>query len=185
VLVNADEPDYELAVTQLLAPYDENDEWGRPGSRWDWWMIGGRQTGMLDATYDPEKDPANLEPCKFCEGGITTQRIADRFPAYQPHVSQTCIQCKGTGSVSKWPSRWAAFKGDVIPARQIDMDRVRYLPTAVVTPDGKWHERVENGYGMFAAPRGPEKAEDEWGREFSALLEAHRDAIAVVVDCHV
>jgi hypothetical protein len=178
----------EEAVGRLLAPYDEarvEEDATDDRSRWDWWQIGGRQTGMLDATYDAHADPSNQQPCGFCEDGITTDRIAALYPAYQPHVGKTCIQCNGSGHVTKFPGRWQSFDGDVKPVAAIDFDRIRYLPTAVVTPDGEWHERVEGGWGMFAVPRGPEKAEDAWGREFARLLDLHRDAVAVVVDCHV
>lgn len=172
----------EAAVTRLLAPYDENSQWFREGSRWDWWAIGGRMTGMLDATYDPTVLPENQEPCRFCENGITTQAIADQYPAYQPHVGKTCIQCNGTGRVVKFAADWARYDGDVKPVAEIDMDRVRYLPTAIVTPDGAWHEQGTPGwFGTIANA----KPEDAWGREVSALLDANREAIAVVVDCHV
>lgn len=33
--------------------------------------------------------------CTFCEGtGTTTQAVADKYPAYQSHVGQDCIQCR-------------------------------------------------------------------------------------------
>ena len=36
----------DTRLTDILKPYDENDEWFREGSRWDWWAIGaGTKTG--------------------------------------------------------------------------------------------------------------------------------------------
>ena len=34
-------PDYH-EIEAVLAPYDENGEWFRDGSRWDYWVLGGR-----------------------------------------------------------------------------------------------------------------------------------------------
>lgn len=179
----------EPVLSTLLAPYDEQGEWGRDGSRWDWYTVGGRFTGLLDATYEPDKDPRNLQTCQMCGG--TGDRASFRGePRHNQHPSG-CNGCitgadgKATGIEVKWPTQWAPVDTDVMPAINIDMDRLRFVPGAVVTPDGKWHERVEDGYGMFGSKRGDELPEDEWDRQFSALLEAHRDALAVVVDCHV
>lgn len=40
------------AVTHEMEPFDENGEWFRKGSRWDWWMIGGRFSGRLGDGVD-------------------------------------------------------------------------------------------------------------------------------------
>lgn len=39
--------DLENAVNAQMAPFDENGEWFRDGSRWDWWQIGGRYKTFL------------------------------------------------------------------------------------------------------------------------------------------
>jgi hypothetical protein len=193
VLVPQGTSEIESKVAELLAPYDENDEWGRDGSRWDWWVIGGRFTGMLDG-YKPWEDEANYEPCRFCEGtGTTTRAVADQYPAYEPHVGKPCIQCNQKdapfpGKVMRFAGHGFGHGGDITPARNIDVDTIRFVPGSVVTPDGEWHE--QGRVGMFASVLPNEKGEepkeaDEWRREFSGLLEANRDAIAVVVDCHV
>ena len=176
----------EKAVTKLLAPYDEGGEWGKDGSRWDWWQIGGRFSGYLSPDYDPEKDPRNIEADRFCEAtGITTAAVAAQYPAYLPHVGKTCPQCDGTGSVTKWPTQWAtAPEHNIRPAVEVPWDALEYH-TAIVTPDGEWHEAVEGGYGMFGAERGTRTPEDEWKAEFVAFVAANPSAIAVIVDCHV
>lgn len=54
-----------------LAPYDENDEWGKQGSRWDWWVVGGRWTGLLqikvDKLEEAKKYMRNGRPGVFTE----------------------------------------------------------------------------------------------------------------------
>lgn len=37
----------EKAVEWNMAPFDENKEWFRDGSRWDWYQIGGRYEGKF------------------------------------------------------------------------------------------------------------------------------------------
>ena len=59
--------DVQSAIEWEMMPFDENGEWFRDGSRWDWYVIGGRYTGSLTG-YDPEKDPANTKVCSLCGG---------------------------------------------------------------------------------------------------------------------
>lgn len=35
------------AVAHEMEPFDENNEWFRNGSRWDYWQIGGRYSGRI------------------------------------------------------------------------------------------------------------------------------------------
>lgn len=176
-----DRAQVENAVIPLLAPYDENGEWFKDGSRWDWWVIGGRFTGLLDG-YDPAADPINHEPCDFCEAtGITTQAVADKYPAYQDTVGKECIQCRGSGWRVKW--NLADHDGDVMPVEQIDWDKLPWTPGVYVTPNGEWHEQAQNGW--WGTTIGESKEEDEWTKEFRTEMESYKGATAVVVDCHV
>lgn len=183
----------EEEVTRLLAPYDEEGEWGADGSRWDWWQIGGRFTGTLDG-YEYWKDQRNYEHCRWCEGtGTTPQSVADQYPVYQDNVGKPCRQCNRDPEETPFPGSILKFglephRGDILPVSEIDFDRMRFVPSSIVTPDGEWHERAR--YGMFAVQlpneQGEEpKDEEVWAREFSQLVNQHRNCLAVLVDCHV
>lgn len=39
--------DIDEAITEAMAPFDENGEMFADGSRWDWWSIGGRYSGRF------------------------------------------------------------------------------------------------------------------------------------------
>jgi hypothetical protein len=39
-----------------------------PDSKWDWWTLGGRWTGIFKPSYSPYKDPANKKVCDICNG---------------------------------------------------------------------------------------------------------------------
>jgi len=174
-------------VDRLLAAYSENGEWFADGSRWDWWVIGGRFTGLLDS-YAPEKDPANIEACDLCAGTGERPGGREEFGAEWYQRCHGCNGCDGTGQRVKWPTQWAPHDGDRQPASQLLSEPLQYMPHAVVTPDGKWHENERLGWFNTPIPneQGTDPApEDLWKAAVAALIEQHPDAVAVVVDCHV
>ncbi len=63
------------------------------------------------------------------------------------------------------------------------LDLEHTSPTfAVVTPDGTWHERGELGGFCVVFD---EKPADEWDAQWKALVLAHNDSPAILVDYHV
>ena len=170
-------------VERLLAPYDEGGEWfrdadsERPASRWDWWTIGGRWTGSLDG-YEPEKDPANIEPCPHC-AGTGRRPDADRFGPDWVKATNGCNGCNGVGTRVAWPTQWKPHQGDVQPASAVG----DFLPYAVVTPDGAWHEKGEMGW--WGIERDVKESDGDWRMIVQKLLAEHAECTAVLVDCHV
>lgn len=51
----------EAAVAHEMEPFDENGEWFKNGSRWDWYQIGGRYSGRLMGQSCVRKGDLNLE----------------------------------------------------------------------------------------------------------------------------
>ena len=170
VLIPRDCPDPEEKVTELLAPYDENGEWSKEGSRWDWWQIGGRWTGAM-SDYEPHEDPENIETCDLCHGTGTRTDLS---------VPNGCNGCYGEGTRLKWPTQWKNVpEKDMIPAVDVPAD---FIPFALITPDGKWREKGRMGW--FGCSRDEVEPED-WETTFRAQLGEWSESIAVVVDCHV
>jgi hypothetical protein len=159
----------EAAVSELLAPYDENYSgrsdgggWFAAGSRWDWWVIGGRYAGMLHP-------PAGTKPCNQCDGEGTRGLLE-------------CFFCGGAGTYEYYETRHGVV-GNHALVKHIDFSEWSYL----VTPEGEWHERSRPGWFGVKIP-------DEDGRidkvsEFDQACARVRDEypnhIAVLVDCHV
>lgn len=146
-----------------------------PAAKWDWWQIGGRWTGVL-TDYNPAADPANYEPCRLCDGtGTRTDGISPG--------KGNCNGCQGTGQRKKWPTEWAHTEGDIQPVANLlahFTDEV--VPYAVVTPDGSWHQRGDMGrWGMSSN----DIDADQWTEQVKALLEEHKQAVAVVCDLHI
>jgi hypothetical protein len=50
-------------VEEQMAPFDENNEMFRDGSRWNWWVIGGRWDGVLMGKNIVRRK--DLSPAKF------------------------------------------------------------------------------------------------------------------------
>ena len=66
----------EMAIEFQMDPFNENGEWFKDGSRWDWYEIGGRYTGRLTG-YDPESDPENWKTChnRKVDGADIVKRV--------------------------------------------------------------------------------------------------------------
>jgi hypothetical protein len=185
VLADTDPADPGACVEragELLAPYDEQGVFFAEGSRWDWWTVGGRFTGRLDG-YDPAADPANTETCSLCAG--TGMRLV-----WPSHVTEEwiadcsgCNGCRGAGKRVKHSSLWAPHRGDVAPASAVLSRPQLFVPAAVVTPDGAWHEEARLGWWGLELER--VESPGDWRAIVSTLLADHRDAAVVLVDCHV
>lgn len=106
-----------------------------------------------------------------------------------------CLDCKGSGTAkttynpkSQWDwysvgGRWSgSLEGkeggeNVLPLAQVRSD---FVPFAIVTPDGEWHEKGKMGwFGMSSGDK------DDWEPTAKALMEKHKDSVAVLVDCHI
>lgn len=134
-----------------------------PNAKWDWYVVGGRFTGVLDG-YDPTADPENWETCRLCHGtGQRTDMV----------VECGCNLCHGSGRALK--DRLKRHAGDTRPVSELPPD---YTPYAVVTPLGEWYEIAEPGYlGMVW--------ETQWMAQVRDLLQRHADCLATIVDIHM
>ena len=127
--------DVGALLERVLAPHQEQydeatEDWG---GFWDWWQIGGRWTGHLSG-YDPEKDPANIEVCKLCEGtGTRRDALAARSGIKEGYCNGCSGHDVGVGKCVKWPTQWARHAGDIVPAAQLPADYG--LPATLVGPE--------------------------------------------------
>lgn len=144
-----------------------------PESKWDWFVIGGRWTGYLD-DYDPRDDPDNWELCDLCNGtGLRTDELGNK--EREKNLDYTCNGCQGKGRRVSWSYR--AYHGDIRLVRDI---RPEVSTFAVVTPDGEWHQHGEMGWFGQSSNHNY-----NWEEQFKALMEEHKDCVAVLVDCHI
>jgi len=57
-----------------------------------------------------------------------------------------------------------------------------FIPFAVVTPDGLWHEKGEMGWWAVVTN---EKSDSKWKREVKSIFKKYPDHWAVLLDCHI
>lgn len=154
-----------------------------PKSKWDWYQIGGRWTGMLDPDYDPAKDPRNQAPCELCNGtGMRTDKVGQDIRAKDPTF--TCNGCK-EGVKTRWPSLWVEPPegSNIAPVKTVlkHIDNGHnLLPFAIVRPTGEWLEKGEMGWWAMISN---EKA--NWKDAARSVLEEYVDSWVIVVDCHI
>lgn len=145
---------------------------------------------LFSETKNWESFPARLEWERI-------YKQAEReHPLYQK-PDPDCQNCGGTGKYittynpkAKW-DWWIAggrYEGVVGGAVDPNVAPVTVLleqnivPFAVVTPDGKWHERGEMGWFAIVTR---EKEKDVWAKEVRNIFEKHKDCLAVGCDLHI
>lgn len=156
-------------------------------SKWDWWSIGGRWTGLLSG-YDPAKDAANWQRCDLCAGtGTRPGSPAGTCNGCDQHRAAAAALGLDNGGIGwdlKWPTQWADHAGDVARLDHVLTlpDLAEKLPFAIITPDGEWHERGQMGWFATVSD------EDEgWDARAEKLLrdQQGKGMVAIVVDCHI
>ena len=138
-----DRVEVEAMVTSKMTPFDENGEWFKDGSRWDWWVIGGRYTGNLDG-YDPQKDVRNFETCSGCGGGGVRPGGLEQFGQEWFDRCNGCNGCQGKGIRVKWPTQWVKHHGDVCQVKLIEKDKLQ--SAYAFLRNGSWNERERLGF---------------------------------------
>lgn len=148
-----------------------------PLSKWDWWVIGGRWTGMLAEGYEAYKDPDNFKECWLCLGtGLRNDALGIQARLDDP--AYTCNGCQGTGRMLKSASEFKPV-GNVAPLDTLDLDKVG-LPFAILTHSGEWYEKGKMGWWAAVS-----NENHNWGDDCKELLQQHMDSLVVVCDLHI
>lgn len=130
----------EAAVQFQMEPYDERGKWFRDGSRWDWYKIGGRFTGLL-SNYEPREDPQNWSTCTICAGSGVRPGGIEQFGPEWFTGCHGCNGCNGTGKSLNW--NFVPFTGDVIQVK--DLANPVTIPHAFLR-SRHWHEGERLGF---------------------------------------
>lgn len=149
-----------------------------------------RWTALL--AEHPMKDKPDSQ-CQRC-GGIG-QRLSTYNPSskydfwnvggrwdgwiHGPEREEQCQDGKGGFNFGEEHHR---LDNNCRPVQQIPIDDLYYVPFAVVTPDGKWHEQGTMGWWAIVAAPMDEKS---WHNTVKSIYAQHPDHLAVTVDCHI
>lgn len=114
----------------------------------------------------------------------TTDGKVDIYAARKEYNDQPVVKDLYADSETRWLVSGDA--GQYLLSREQFVERKKLEACrtyAVVTKDGKWHEKGEMGW--FGMSRN-EKPEDEWSRQFRELVDkADDNDLLTVVDCHI
>ena len=217
VAVFSTDGDYE----KLLAPFNENleveaNEEGalmttyNPNSKWDWYVVGGRWSGMLivkdDAEgergslgvfgYDREKEIPAPPGYRYVDHAkvsdiewdvmreVELQERKMIWKQYMDEYAEKMLYAK-TEEEKEFERRWLRMKYGI----PFDVTEEKYLANstgfttfAVITPDGEWHER--GAMGWFGVVQGED---EEWDEKYKErfLDTADPDWYLTVIDCHI
>lgn len=144
--------DLDDQISGIMEPYSENNKvmlrseewtddnnrvhketyWTNPKGWWDWFVIGGRWTGVKD-NYDPRKDRRNWEKCPLCEGtGYRSDELGKE--AREKNPTYTCNACGEYDNEKKvWTHgglpegmrvawHYKRHDGDIMPVKDISDD---------------------------------------------------------------
>lgn len=165
VIVPPDCVDPKKFAAEVLEPYRER-EWF-DGGKWDWWQRGGRWTGFFSNNgYNPQEDERNKRPCSHC--AATEKRK-------WPDGERDCNVCNGTAVEILWPTDWAEYAGDYAYIEEMEKE-----PFAIVTPDGKWHEKGKMGWFGISTDH-----DENWPTMIKTLKQKFAGHKVMIVDCHI
>lgn len=128
------------------------------------------------------------------------EKERDKFEKAHPDYNKanpSCSECHGTGTYETtynpegwWDwytigGRWSGYLPtgkDICSVEELLEHKSKdWIPYAMLTPDGKWHQKGE----MLSFGYSDDKMTDEeWGTEVLKLVNAHPKHLVVVVDCH-
>jgi hypothetical protein len=198
ISVAFDDPDavseIEGFTAQLLAPYDENGTWFAHGSRWDWWVIGGRWRAHWKALpgrpfwlldYHPvwgEQVPApELHGDIIRKGDVDWEGMAhDRYVRNLNYWLKVQQQVESGQSSFMWDQQiLTEYPSAEEYARAEDTG---YLGTYALLTTEQWYENERMGWWGAATESDGLAEEFDYIARINCLDD---EDILVCVDCHV
>lgn len=149
-----------------------------PNSKWDWYLEGGRWSGMLKCR-NRELDSCRVGDIDFSDDQEVYEKtlrfwdvVVDHKPA-APNEEYHTI-----------------YKEEYLRDRYKDRETyAKYMASfntyAVLTPDGEWH--APGDMGWFGCPSGSNEEARDWYEHYKERFidTADPDWILTIVDCHI
>lgn len=146
VAVECPQDQIKEAVADQMAPFDESGEWFKNGSRWDWYVIGGRYNGFLGGENVINASRIDLDKMR-------DEQVKDAEENYNlwaqdkersEPIKEMCYGVKAGENLEQFIRRTVTGNGFPVP----------YAFLA----DRNWHEK--NRMGWFACPTATECERD-------------------------
>ena len=186
---------------------DDMDEDGNvyseynPKSKWDWYSLGGRWTGMLKLKHGGKGEigTPGIMTASASAGWVDQASIKDIDFDKMIEESYESASKSYDEFLSKWhdPKEKESIhpyfdygihgtsNNDEFVPESKDEYLKRHVPfsTFAVVKDGKWYEKGEMGWwGVISDEKNP----DEWDNQFKELLAGlDGDTLISIFDCHI
>ena len=168
-----------------------------PNSKWDWYSIGGRYPGMLKAKNGKHGDGSAFRSNPRINGKFDSARVCDIDFSMNMNDYNKAIRWWEV-VVEEQPLREDENENDFFNLYKIDYYKEHYrdketyakicasfITYAVLTPDGKWHEKGEMlWFGMNTAT-GDESLDWDLHYKERFIDTADPDWTLTIVDCHI
>jgi hypothetical protein len=172
----------------------ENDMWGRytnTNSKWDWYSIGGRWTGVFKLKENPKysEDAIIGSPGLMTEkaksGYVDSARICDiDFEGMKKEklekLEKNWIEIEKNLANNDQTVYWTydVKEGDT---KESYIERNSGFSTYAVLRDDEWYEKGEMGWWGVST-----NENDNWQKEFNKLISSlSEDTLITIVDCHI
>ena len=201
--------DKNTAVSDLLAPYDENIKIA-PYVLYTKEQAIAKVRSNIETYRDSTYKEYLEDPVKYKEKWGNNKNHIDylenKFPKILNWTDEECYEeiaklyredglVAEDGSIlstcnpkSKWDwyqigGRWSnTIPGDEVKMSEIPIEKIE-TPYAFITPNGEWVEQGEMGWFGIGSN---EMNEDEWDAKFREYLKTlDKDIILTLVDCHI
>ena len=150
-----------------------------PNAKWDWYCVGGRWGGSLRLKSGETTDEARIRDVDFSPD---EEEKEDARAFWDAVVEGKIPEREDEEAFAIWnPEYYKKYYGD----RETYANSMAEFSThAVVTEDGKWHEKGEMGW-FGCSYETPEEAKT-WERDFREkfLKDVDPNLLITIVDCH-
>lgn len=138
VAVDCKRQEIDEAISFQMEPFDENDTAFKDGSRWDWYVIGGRYEGRLLGKNILKRSEFNREKMK-------ESAVARYQKAWDEAKKEFKEKSKKAGEAAAW--QWLGLAYEIGP----DTKEAEYVGLAEVSFYGflrnrTWHENERLGW---------------------------------------
>lgn len=155
--------------------------WENPNAKWDYWLIGGRWSGSICT-----KAGAKANQCRISEIDLTLDKTAYDHAIRFWEVAVEGQPLRDDESLSDFdiPYMPQYYTDRYNSKEEYAKQKASFSTFALITPDGKWHEK--GSMGWFGTSSTTKDSLAEYMAHFeNALKQANPDFYLTVVDAHI
>jgi hypothetical protein len=182
------------------AKYDEKQQdwgyWENPNRKWDWYQLGGRWSGSLLIKSESEgklgskglmgscdhDENDNTEDERWVDCAQIKDVLWDKMlEKEKEHLAKQYDKVMNDENERKYAA-WMYDIEDGMTKEEYVEDASRFSTFAVITPDGKWHEKGQMGWWACVSNE-DENWKDDYYEAF--IKDTNPEYWLIVVDCHI